>query len=466
MIFKPMKPLVLALAISTGVAHGGTLTQVANAAWRYDGTWRAAQMNWDADQQLLVQGRAALFPTLDANYTFTDTTRDIDLPGFDTQEFDTNTYTVRAVQPLFRADAWYGYQEAQSLTDAAQFQFEQVRQDFVLRIAQGYFDVLRAWDNLVSGKAEEIAIARQLEQTQERFDVGLVPATDVDEAQATYDLTRVNLIVLEQQFTIARDQLETLTGQRWATLSELREELPVSGPQPEGIDDWIIRAQTRNPMVLAAHHAARAAENTTKRQLGAQLPQVQLFAQYQQVDASTSDPDLAIRGAAADSTSRQFGLEVNLPLFRGGGLNSRRTEAALRADAAGQEYQQAVRDVGQQARAFYRTVEADALRIRAREQAIRSARSALEATVSGYEVGSRNVVDVLNAQRALFAAQRDFANARYDYIINSLTLKASAGELDHMDLVSVNEWLSPDRKVDLHNPDLEKVSAALIPDLE
>ncbi|UWN50664.1 Outer membrane protein TolC [Alcanivorax sp. ALC70] len=149
-----------------------------------------------------------------------------------------------------------------------------------------------------------------------------------------------------------------------------------------------------------------------------------------------------------------------MPLFRGGGLNSQRKQAALLADAAGQRYQQTIRDISQQARTFYRTVEADALRVEARRQAIRSTRSALEATQSGYEVGTRNVVDVLNAQQALYAAQRDYANARYDYILDTLTLKSAAGELDVEDLVAVNDWLSGQETLDLYNPDLEGQSEA------
>ncbi|WP_272961443.1 TolC family protein, partial [Alcanivorax jadensis] len=178
---SPTKILVLMLTSLASSVHAADLVEIANAAWSYDGTWRAARMSWDADQQLLVQGRAALFPTVSATYGRYDTERDLKDLGV-TQEFGTETTTVQLTQPLFRVDAWYGYKEAKSSTDIAQANFQQARQDFVLRVAQGYFGVLRAWDTLVSAKAEEKAIGRQLEQTQERFDVGLVPATDVEEA--------------------------------------------------------------------------------------------------------------------------------------------------------------------------------------------------------------------------------------------------------------------------------------------
>ena len=459
--------LALLLTALGGSVHAANLVEVANAAWSYDGTWRAARMTWNADQQLLVQGRAALFPNVSASYGRYDNEQEIEDLGLE-QNYGSEVSTFTLTQPLFRVDAWYGYKEAKSSTDIAQANFEQARQDFVLRVAQGYFGVLRAWDNWVSAKAEEKAIGRQLEQTQERFDVGLVPATDVEEAQATYDLTQVNLIVARQQYEIARDQLETLTGQQWETLSELQDDLPMDGPQPSAMNEWIDKAQSENPGVRAALYNTQLTENTAQRQLGTMMPQVQLVAQYQHSHLDPDDNTATTGGGAGsggwlyDTQNRQIGIEVSMPLFQGGGLNSRRKEAYLRADAADFQYDQAVRDIIQQTRSAYRTVEADALRIKAREQAIRSTRSALDATQSGYEVGTRNVVDVLNAQRALFAAERDYANARYDYIIDSLTLKSTTGDLQQGDLAAVNQWLSPSETLNLYQPDLEGKSEEMM----
>ena len=461
---SPSKTLVFMLTALASSVNAADLVDVANASWSYDGTWRAARMNWSADQQLLVQGRAALFPTVSASYGVYDNEREIEDLDLD-QNYGSEVSTFTLAQPLFRVDAWYGYKEAKSSTDIAHANFEQARQDFVLRVAQGYFGVLRAWDTWVSAKAEEKAIGRQLEQTRERFDVGLVPATDVEEAQATYDLTQVNLIVARQQYEIARDQLETLSGQQWETLSELQEDLPMEGPQPAAMDDWIEKAKSENPQVRAARYNTELTENTAKRQLGTMMPQVQFVAQYQHSHLSPDEePTLAgePNSSLFDTQNRQIGIEVSMPLFQGGGLNSRRKEAYLRADAADYQYDQTVRNAVQQTRNAYRTVETDALRIKAREQAIRSTRSALDATQSGYEVGTRNVVDVLNAQRALFAAERDYANARYDYIVNSLTLKSTTGDLQQGDLAAVNQWLSPTETLNLYQPDLEGKSEEMM----
>ncbi|MFT0140036.1 TolC family outer membrane protein [Alcanivoracaceae bacterium MT1] len=459
---SPLKPLALAITLLSMGAQAADLKQVANAAWDYDSTWRAERQTWEAEQETLVQGRAALLPTIDARYGRYRTDRDIEEGNFN-QKYDSEATTVTLSQPLFRLDAWYGFKEAKAVVSTAEAEFQQARQDFVLRVAQGYFGVLRAWDTLVSAQAEEKAISRQLEQTNERFEVGLVPATEVEEAQAAYDLTRVTLIVAEQDFAIARDQLETLTGQRWETLAELREQLPMEGPQPAAMQDWLDKASVQNPQVLVAQGNATAAGFTADRQFGAMMPQVALVGTYSHTHTSPRG-DSAVgttsSGITPDNHGTEVGIEISMPLFRGGGLNSQRKQAALRADAADQLYQQAIRDVTQQTRTFYRTVEADALRVSARKQAIRSARAALEATQSGYEVGTRNVVDLLNAQQALYGALRDYANARYDYILNTLNLKAATGELDVEDLASLNDWLSDQESLDLYDPDLEGQSEA------
>ena len=173
----------------------------------------------------------------------------------------------------------------------------------------------------------------------------------------------MNLIVAEQEFDIARDQLATLTGRKWETLAELRDDLPMEGPQPSKMNAWIDKAAYQNPQILAARYSAKAAGFTADRQLGAMLPKVQLFAEYQHnhnTDPSVSGGDpgnqlTQFYSTQPDTNSKTIGIEVTVPLFRGGGLNSQRKQAALLTDAAGQRYQQTIRDISQQARTFYRS---------------------------------------------------------------------------------------------------------------
>lgn len=436
--------MAMLLSATTQAAN---LEDIRNAAWEADNEWAAARRNWQADQETLTQGRAGLLPSINASYSDYEVEQDPENAPT-TQEYDTNTLAVQATQPLFRPGAWFGYQQAKAATSAAEAQFQQARQDFLLRVSEQYLGVLRTWDNLVTARAEEKAISRQLEQTRERFDVGLVPRTDVEEAQAAYDLSRVNLIVAESDFHIARDRLEALTGKRWEQLAALREELPLAGPDPADPNRWVKLAQQNNPGVLAADFSAKSARYQARQGLSAQLPTVDLVGQWSDTEDAFFDGQN--QPFAFQTETTRVGIEVKMPLFQGGALNSQRKQAAFRHEAAREQYQLAHRDVGQQARSQYRVVEADVLRVKARRQAIKSAQSALEATRSGYEVGTRNVVDVLNAQRTLYAAQRDYDTARYDYIQDSLRLKALAGVLEEKDLAQVNGWLSETRTVDLY----------------
>lgn len=445
--------MAILLSATTQAAN---LEDIRNAAWEADNEWAAARRNWQADQETLTQGRAGLLPSVNASYSDFEVEQDPENAPT-TQEYDTSTLAVQATQPLFRPGAWFGYQQAKAATSAAEAQFQQARQDFLLRVSEQYLGVLRTWDNLVTARAEEKAIARQLEQTRERFDVGLVPRTDVEEARAAYDLSRVNLIVAESDFHIARDRLEALTGKRWEQLAVLREELPLAGPDPADPAKWVKLAQESNPGVVAADFSAKSARYQARQGLSAQLPTVDLVGQWSDTEDAFFDGQN--QPVAFQTETTRVGIEVKLPLFQGGALNSQRKQAAFRHEAAKERYQLTHRDVGQQARSQYRVVEADVLRVKARRQAIRSARSALEATRSGYEVGTRNVVDVLNAQRTLYAAQRDYDTARYDYIQDSLRLKALAGVLEEKDLAQVNGWLSETRMVDLYQSGQDAASS-------
>ena len=462
---SPVKPLAIVLTSMIAVgAQAADLKDVANAAWSYDGTWQAARQTWEANQQVLVQGRAALLPTIDAKYAHYKDNRHLYDSGT-TLKYDDEVTSVTLTQPLFRLDAFYGYKQAKDTVSIDQANFYQARQDFVLRVANAYFGVLRSWDDLVAASAEEKAIGRQYDQTKERFKVGLVPNTDVEAAKASYDNTKVNLIVAKQNFSIARDKLEALTGRKWGHLAELRKNLPMGNPAPDNMQAWIDKATYQNPQLLAARYTAKASDMNAKVQLGAMFPKVQLVGSYsnEHVAPDNNIPASAMSSLTPDNHSSEIGIEVTMPLFHGGSLNSQRKQAALQANAAHDTYQQTLRNVSQQTRSSYRTVESDSLSVQAREQAIKSARTSLQATRSGYQVGTRNIVDVLNAEQALYSALRDYSDARYSYIIDSLTLKSDAGELDIQDLVDVNKWLSDNETLNLYNPDLDAKSDAMMP---
>jgi outer membrane protein len=442
--------LLAAVALPlNSAANTANLTDVLTAASGADPQWFAAQRTLSADQQLAVQGRSALMPSLTASYGLTRSYRDYDgIPG--DLRFTNEVAAITLVQPLFRPDAWHGKHQGKALSNAGEARFEEARQGFLLRVTERYLDVLRRWEDRETARAEERALRRQLEQTQERFNVGLVPVTDVEEAQAAYDLSRVGLIVAEADFDISVDQLEALTGQTWNRLAGLREELPMTGPEPAQPSHWMERARSNNPQLLASRYEADAARAVARQRSAAQMPTVNLIGRYEQVDFSNANVTPVPNSTQfLGYDGKSIGIEASLPLFAGGGLNSQRKEASYRHQAAEEGYRLVWRDVGQSAQSLARQVAASAQNVQARKQALRSADSALRATESGYEVGTRNVVDVLTAQRNLYANQRDYSAARYDYIVVSLRLQAAAGDLDIADIELINSWLSPDITVTL-----------------
>lgn len=462
---KVFVPLALALAVSS-TAQAATLQDVVMAAWGNDNEWEAARQSWLAAQETEKQGLGGLLPQVTANYTHVKNHRHIeggevvvnDAPLTLNQpysfDFESQTTTVNLVQPLFRVDAWYEYERSKAITSAAEAEFQNARQAFLLRVTEQYMNVLRTRENLTTAQAEERAFKRQLEQTNERYKVGLVPITDVNESQAAYDLARVGLIVGQSDFQIARDQLEALTGKRWDSLDGLREELPMAGPEPAAPDTWVEKAQANNPQVVAARFQAESAKAASRQALGAQLPSVNLVGQYQHahtLDINTNNQ--TVNSVSPANEGGYYGVQVSMPLFAGGAVNSRRKQAALNYQAAEQQYKLAWRDTGQQTRSLHRVVEADVLRVQARRQALISAQSALKATESGYQVGTRNIVDVVVAQRNLYSAERDYAAARYDYILDSLRLKAAAGMLTEEDLGEINGWLDNGQAIDLYDVD-------------
>ena len=441
--------ILFAMLIATpALAETADLTDVLNAASSADPEWAAAQRSLDADQQLASQGRAALLPSLTASYGLTRSYRDFD-GATDETRFTTDVAALTLVQPLFRPDAWYSKNQGKALSNAGEARFEQARQDFLLRVTQRYLDVLRRWEDLHTAQAEERALSRQLEQTQERFDVGLVPVTDVEEAKAAYDLARAGLILAEADFDISRDQLEAMTGKSWEKLAGLREDLPMTGPEPAQPSHWMERARSNNPQVLASRYEADSAKAAARQRTSAQLPSVNLVGRYEMVGYSNIDGPVGVITNQTDYDGKSIGIEASMPLFAGGGLNSQRKEASYRYQAAEEAYRLVWRDVGQGAQSLARQVQASALNVAARKQALRSAESALRATESGYEVGTRNVVDVLTAQRNLYANQRDYSAARYDYIVVSLQLQAAAGDLTTDDIGLINGWLSTEISVEL-----------------
>src|SRR5690554_5927044 len=346
------------------------------------------------------------------------------------------SYGVQLTQPLFRADNWFRYDASQFQTEAAQSQYNLAQQQLILDVATAYFNVLRAQDTVTTARATEAAIQRQFEQAQERFDVGLIAITEVYEARASYDDSKSQRIAAENQLNVAREQLARLTGEYAEDLENLRENFPLGRPEPMNPNDWETTALEQNWAIQAAMSQLNASEANLKVAKSGHMPTLDLVASYgeSELDGAKSNQQEGTQGV--------IGLQLNVPLYMGGGTEAGVRQQRSLVTVAEQDLNTTRRDVQVNTRSLFLTVNNNVETASALEQTIISRRSALDATRAGYDVGTRNIVEVLDAERAYYVALRDYANARYDYVINTLQLKQAAGTLSPQDLIDLNNWLS------------------------
>ncbi|MGH8462622.1 MAG: TolC family outer membrane protein, partial [Pseudomonas sp.] len=339
---------------------------------------------------------------------------------------------------------------AEAFNEQASLELSATEQNLILQSAENYFAVLRAQDNLASTKAEEAAFKRQLDQSNERFDVGLSDKTDVLQSQASYDTARANRIVAQRQVDDAFEALITLTNRFYSSIQGIRHTLPVQVPTPNDAKAWVETAGKQNLNLLATNYAVDAAEETLRQRKAGHAPTVDAVAQYQKGDNDNlgfTNPTLGspIHG---DVEQTSIGLQLNIPIYSGGLISSQVREAYQRLNQTEQQRESLRRQVVENTRNLHRAVNTDVEQVSARKQSIISNQSALEATEIGYQVGTRNIVDVLDAQRQLYTSVRDYNNTRYDYILDNLRLKQAAGTLSPQDLTDLSRYLKPD-----YNPD-------------
>lgn len=441
----PRHALALALALAvTAPAHALDLAEAYAKAQRNDPSWSAARNSYEAEQATVSIGRSALLPSLGVSATVAENDFKSDAGAANDSDFRSTVLAAKLTQPLFRADAWAGYQRARAAGSQAEAVLRSQEQELALRVAQAYFGVLQAQETLAYAEAEEAAFARQRDQAQQRFDVGLIAITDVLEARAAHDGARAGKIAAEAALSTAEENLWAIIGEKPATrLSPLKADAPLVRPVPADPDAWVALARERNPDIASARAQATAARAGKNEARSPFLPAVDLFASYTDQERKSSNPMLS--GQNGSTTS--YGIEANWLLFAGGRTWAASRQASYREAAAQDQVVATERAVVNAARTAYLNVAADSYRVEARRQALESSESSLAAVQAGYEVGTRNIVDVLLTQRNLYAAKRDYAAARYDYVINSLRLKAASGQLSAIDIKELNGWLDPNASI-------------------
>ena len=417
------------------LAAAADLLSIYQQATTNDPVYKSAEAARQTALEAVPQSRAQLLPSLIFSVAKTRNSQDVVSGSSLLFAKDTQGYTLSLTQPIYHSD--YFTQLAQADTAAAQAEanFAAAEQDLIVRSAQYYFSVLAAKDNLDFSYAEKKALEHQLEQTKQRFDVGLIAITDVQEAQAAYDLVVAQTIDAENQLSSQFEALHELTNQYQDAVAPLSDAMPLISPDPNNIDSWSQQAIDNNLTLQVAILAVQSAQDDIDIAKSGHLPQLDLTASHAYADSTGGD------FGARETRDNSVTLQLTVPLYQGGGTSSRVRAAEGRYQQTLEQLEQQKRATDRHARDGYRSVLAAIKRVKALQQAVVSAQSALQATEAGLEVGTRTTVDVLNSRRNVYRAQRDLAQARYDYILNTLRLKQVTGQLQATDIEQVNRWL-------------------------
>jgi len=432
-------PLLLMLLAGTQGVSAENLLDIYDLAVKSDPTLRESEQTLFATREVKPQARALLLPDFrlsgDVDYTDVETSGTNSFGSFNRSD-SFSTYGAAAVlsQSVYNRADWVRLSQSDNTIAQAEAEYRNDQIELMVRTTRAYFEVLRASDLVLVQEALVAADERQLEQSRQRFEVGLVAITDVNDSQAAYDRSRANLITAENALDNAWEALRRIVGPVSVPLARLGDRLPLAPPEPNDINIWAETALANNFGIVAAKQAAEAARKQIEVERSGYYPSVDMQAGY---DVARSNAEFN-----TDTDSAFIGLNLNVPIYQGGAVASRTRQAGHQFRAAQDRLDQQRRGVINQVKDAFRGILSSISDVKARQAAIVSARSSLESTQAGLEVGTRTQVDVLNAQRALFQAEFDYLSARYDYIINGILLHQATSTLTRDVLAKGNAWLT------------------------
>lgn len=446
-----MKKSILSLLVGLSVATqacADDLYQVYQQAMVKDPTINRAQAERDSAFAGISISRAALLPQISGSISYTDGTSEFartrDDGSFEVLSSDSTTLGMglNLSLSLYDHSNWIAMDRAEKVAQQSDTNFAVSKQDLILRTTQAYLAILRALDSLEFVQAEKRAIERQLEQTKQRFEVGLTAITDVHEAQANFDNTVSQVILAENQVELRREELREITGKYHDDISVLNtERFTAVRPEPAKVDDWLSIADEQSLDLLVRRLAKDIAKDDIESVKSGHYPTLSLNA-----SASRDDQETTLLGATTNlpiTNSHSIGITLSVPIYQGGSVSARTEQARYNYVAVSEDLELTHRSTVRSVRSSYNAVNASIAGIRALEQSVVSAESALKATEAGFDVGTRTIVDVLDSTRNLYNAKSNLAGARYDFINSVLTLKRAAGNLTENDIVAINKGLMP-----------------------
>lgn len=439
--YRASAVLAFALLCSGTQALAADLLEIYRLALASDPVYSSARAGWTASQEKLPQGLAGLLPQASLSASTQHNDRDLRFRNPATAgsqaQYNSNSASLSISQPLYRKQNFVAYDQGKTQVALADVQFASAGQDLILRVSQAYFDVLLASASLSFTEAQKKAIGQQLEQAKRNFEVGNATITDTHEAQARYDLVTSQEIAARADVEVKNRALEQLIGRQAPALAGPARNFAPAPPTPNAMEPWVERARNNGLAVRIAQETLNFQTQDVARNRGAHYPTVDAFASLTDSGSGSGVQG----GSGTDTSSKIVGVQLAIPLYQGGIVNSRVREALANEDKAKQDLENARRSAELAARQGYLGITSSIAQVRALEAAVVSNQSSLDSTVLGQQVGVRTQVDVLNAQQLLFSARRDLAQARYNYILSLLRLTAAAGELDEEDLQRINSWL-------------------------
>jgi outer membrane protein len=447
-----VRTILLTASLTAVSAGAADLRDVYERALTSDPLIREADANRLAARESRPQAIAALLPQIAASGRYNDEERDSSgafvqpgnppTPEVRDSDGNSSTWDVTLRQNIFRWQNWATLRRANAQTAQAEADYSAAQQDLILRTSEAYFNVLAAQDTLEAAVAAHDAIGRQLEQSDKRFEVGLIAVTDVQEAKAAFDSATAALIQAKRNLATAQERLRELTGETFDVLEKPGADMPLAGPNPASPEDWVQLAMQQNARLISSRLAADITRADIGFERGGHFPTLDVV-----VSRSHFDSEATISGSSAgdidsDSDDTVVSLQVTVPIFSGGATRSRVRQAQFLNIAARERLERTARETEREARDAYLGVNSEVARVQSLRQAVESAMTALQATEAGYEVGTRTSVDVLEARRRLFEAQTNYARSRYDYLLNVLRLQLAAGTLDREGLEEINALLT------------------------
>ena len=427
----------LIAVLSSSMAWAGDLIEVFESALRSDPQLLAEAASQRAASELDSQAMSRFLPSISISATNGKVSRRSSATTFGGEnEYNKHGYTLSLTQPIYRLESIIKNTQADIAIETAQANYMIAEQDFLLRVAEQYFNFLARQDEVGFSAAKKEANAKQLEQVQLRFDLGLATITDLSESQAGLDLANADFILASNALDNSKERLRESSGRYWERLAPIENKIQLVKPEPEDIEQWVKAALVKNPSLRVAKNAKKDAEQVISLERSGHFPSIDLVGEKSYTSQSDSN-----FGGSSKVHQDTLSLRFNLPLFEGGNVLSKTREARHRMEQAMQNEEKQRRLVIRKSREAYNGVVSGISRVKALRQALVSGEQALVSTEMGYEVGTRTTVDVLNVRRDFFKAKVEYASSIYDYILSSLRLKQSAGTLSRNDLVLINQWL-------------------------